>query len=356
MNNQFPLLSACTYVNTPSSGILSNSLLAWRRQHDLAFFEQGSVFRNHHAEFLQEVKRTVANFFTAKPENTLLVPNFSFAFNTVLEGLPSSHRFLLVEEEYPSINYAVESRGFPCHSIPCDANLEDNILQAIKKFKPAVFAFSIVHYISGIKIDLGFIQQLKQDFPDLLLIADGTQYCGTETFDFENSGIDIFIASGYKWMLAGYGNGFVFLNDRVIPHLYADVRHRPRPTEPFVRDKSYLSLYFEPGHLDTLAFGSLQQSIKFFEKMGVDLIQDQVKTIAAKAKEAFAERDLLQRDVVSRKEHSSIFNLAGDDVLFQKLLSEKIVCLQRGKGIRMGFHFFNTEADLINILEVVDGH
>src|SRR3546814_481911 len=138
---------------------------------------------------------------------SMLVPNFSFAFNTLLEGLAPSHRFLLMEEEYPSIHYPVMGKGFPCHFVAPHGALEERILDAIKKFKPTVFVFSVVHYITGVKIDLNFVRQLKVDFPDLILIADGTQYCGTEAFNFEDSGIDVFAASAYKWMLAGYGNG-----------------------------------------------------------------------------------------------------------------------------------------------------
>src|SRR5690606_524616 len=170
-----------------------------------------------------------------------------------------------------------------------------------------------------------------------------------------HSGMDILISSAYKWMLAGFGNGFAFFNENAFPYLYADGKYI-KPSEPFLQGKSRLSLYFEPGHLDTLAFGSLRQSLMFFHEIGVDVIEDRIRTIADMAKEAFAERGLLQKEVINRKEHSSIFNLTGDDALFHKLLAEKIICVQWGKGIRVGFHFFNTQDDLNKILAVIDGH
>ena len=94
---QFPILNTCTYLNTASSGILSGTLADWRMNHDLDFFNTSGAFRNNQATFLQQIKQATADFFNAKAEHTFLVPNFSFGFNTFLQGLSSNHRFLLLQ-------------------------------------------------------------------------------------------------------------------------------------------------------------------------------------------------------------------------------------------------------------------
>ncbi len=351
---QFPILNTCAYLNTASSGIISSTVLNWRVNHDLDFFNSGGAFRNNQATFLQEIRQTTADFFKAKADHTFLVPNFSFGFNTFLQGLSSNHRFLLLQEDYPSINYAVESRGFECIYAKISARLEDDIIEKIMIFKPTVFAFSIVQYISGNKISLEFIKKIKQMFPDLLIVADGTQFCGTAALDFNQSGLDILIASGYKWMLAGYGNGFVLLKDQAAALIYTDAQKRPFPTEPFLKNKTILSLFFEPGHLDTLAFGSLQHSILYMENLGIKAIEAGIGVLSKLAKTAFTERGLLDTVVVERNIHSSIFSLNINDSQFQKLLENNVVCLARGKGIRVAFHFYNTTDDLDKLLEIID--
>src|SRR5690606_29129982 len=110
-SKEFPVLKDYTYLNTASSGILSQSLLDWRRTHDVNFLNNGSIFRNEKDKLLLEVKEAVARFFNSKSENTFLVPNFSFAFNTLLDKLPKSHRILLLQDDYPSVNFPVQSRG-----------------------------------------------------------------------------------------------------------------------------------------------------------------------------------------------------------------------------------------------------
>ena len=351
----FPLLNNRTYLNTASSGILSASLMEWRRAHDQDFFDNGSAFRIPQAERIEKVRASIARFFHSKPENTYLVPNFSYGFNIFLEGLSSEHRFLLLEEDYPSVNYAVQSRGFHSEYIAADES-ETYILDKIGELKPTVFAFSIVQYISGNKVSLTLITEIKRLYPEILIVADGTQFCGTTDFNFAQSGIDVLISSGYKWMLAGYGNGFILMKDQVKNYLYRDTYGRPLPTEPFLKDKQLLSLYFEPGHQDTLAFGSLEQSILFMEKIGMTAIEHQISKLSGLAKTAFIQRGLLDENTAKRSEHSSIFNLNISEHTYQQLLDADIVCLARGKGIRIAFHFYNTEADLNRLLEVIDRH
>ncbi|WP_442587377.1 aminotransferase class V-fold PLP-dependent enzyme [Pedobacter sp. AW31-3R] len=351
---QFPILTSCSYLNTASSGILSKSLLEWRNHHDLEFYTTGSAFRNNQADFLQEVRATVSGFFGAGIRHTFLTPNFSFGFNTFLSGLPASSRFLLLQEDYPSVNYAVESHGFSTAYLPVNQYLEERIIEKINQFQPSVFAFSLVQYTTGRKLSLEFIKKLKGMFPDVLLVADGTQYCGTESFNFEQSGLDVLIASGYKWMLAGYGNGFCLLKDQAATLLYPQAHKKSFPKESFLKDKEILSFYFEPGHQDTFAFGSLYHSINDLQKIGMAVIEENIRKISQQAKTAFAERGLLEPDIKMASRHSSIFNLNIPDKAYNNLLENKVICIPRGKGIRISFHFYNTQEDLEKLLYFID--
>lgn len=353
-HEQFPLLNRCTYVNTPGTGILSKDVLDWRRKHDEAYFRNGSSFRINQEDFLKGVRENLASLFQADADYTFLVPNFSFGMNTFLDGLASSERFLLLEGDYPSVNYAVKSRGFKVETVEVDENLEDRILIKISEFKPTVFAFSLVQYISGIKLNFEFIKKLKAEYPELLLIADGTQYCGTERFDFKNSGLDFLGASGYKWMLSGYGNGFVFLRGRIADRLYRLASGQELPTEPFLRGRTHLSLYFEPGHQDTLTFGTLAQSVAYFNQIGMQTIENRIRTLSVQAFAAFSDRGLLANSVIKRPIHSSIFSLSIDDAVHKRLQEANVVCIRRGSGVRVGFHFFNTVDDLNKILDILD--
>lgn len=170
IRKQFPVLDRFTYLNTAGSGLLTKAAQEWRNNHDICFLEQGSNFRLPQAAFLQEVRVQLAKFFHANAENTFLIPNFSFGFNTLLQGLPEKSSFLLIEDDYPSLTFPVLNAGFVCEYVTFDENIEQKIVDKIKASQPAVFAFSIVQYISGLQISLEFIKRLKR-------ISTAHSYC-----------------------------------------------------------------------------------------------------------------------------------------------------------------------------------
>jgi selenocysteine lyase/cysteine desulfurase len=349
----FDLPSDCTYLHTPGSGLLSKALVSWRRERDSIYYSPSSLLREQQPDFLASVKSDVARFFGSKVKQTFLLPNFSFGFNTLLEGLRHHTKVLLLEEEYPSVNFPIVSRGFECIRVPIQAHLEEQIVEAIRLHRPSIFAFSMVQYISGVRLSLAFLRELRSLFPELLLLADGTQYISTEVFDFEKSGLDGFGASGYKWMTAGFGNGFLCLSDRLAEQLYPNAAQYGPPQEAFLQSKSILNMYFEPGHQDTLGLGSLQQAILLFEKLGQKEVANYVHSLGIQAKERFLEEGLLPTSIADRKEaHSNLFNVQLPQHLHASLIENGVFTGLRGTGIRIGLHLYNDMEDVNHFIQI----
>lgn len=354
IRNHFPALASCTYLNTASNGIIPKPVVEWRRQHDFDLMNQASVFRDTHKIHIEEIRSTVSEFFGALPTETALIPNFSFGINTVLEGLPKGQKILLLKNDYPSIIWPVETRGFQVCYAEIDENLEQNIEAAVATHRPDVFIFSIVQWLNGIKIDFEFLKQLKSYHPNLLLIADGTQYLGTEHFNFAESPIDVLGASTYKWLTAGYGNGFFMVKEaehnRIFPKTIGF--NSAEQFESLPEETAFMK-HFEPGHQDTLNYGSLRQALLFQNTLGKGAIYEIIRSLSEKAKARFAEMGLLKNDTLLREKHSAIFNLKGDSALFEKLKKANVICSPRGGGIRVSFHYYNTEEELEILLKIL---
>lgn len=350
----FPITNQYTYLNTPASGLLPEPVLEWRQNHDLDFFVQGSMLKMKQGEILTEVREKVGALFNCAPNRVALTPNFSYGFNTLLEGIPNSQKVLLLKQDYPSLLWPFTSREFTVDFIDIQANLEDAIEEAFAKAPPNIFAFSLVQWINGIKIDQEFLKQIKSRYPDTLFFADGTQYLGTEIFDFENSALDVIGASTYKWLNAGYGNGLFLFKEHVASYAapkttgFNSLQGKYKPQEG-----SFIGR-FEPGHQDTLNYGSLGAAIDLINEIGMETIDKVIKELSREAHKAFVERDLLEDAVLGRPLHSPIFNLKGDHELYKRLRNNDILCIERGAGIRVGFHYFNTKDDLAALLKVLD--
>ncbi len=354
IRKQFPLLNHSIYANTAATGLLYDDLLEWRQEHDLDYLIGGSNMKQQSNKMHGETRKVVGNFFNCESNNVALVPNFTIGLNFLLEGLNKKEKVLLLKGDYPSLNWPFESRSFDITHLSITKNLEEHIYDTIKTKGITVLALSVVQWLNGIMIDLSFLKKFKADFKDLLIISDGTQFLGTRSFDFSSSGIDVIGASAYKWLLSGYGNGLVLIKEQAKERFSLTTKGYGSGRNAIEFDhKRTFCKHLEPGHLDSLSFGSLQFSLEFLQKIGLENIDKQNKQLSQKAKLSFESLDLLDEVVVSRDSHSTIFNIKANEKVFNRLLEHEVVCVQRGDGVRISFHFYNTLKEIDKIIDIL---
>lgn len=351
----FPSTSKYTYLNTPGIGLISTSVYKFRQSKYEELYHNGSEMMMQNMDLFPSVREKIASFFNGDPQFTTLLPSFSIGLNAILEGLKPGLKILLLENDYPSINWSVQARKFDLYYAEIDENSEENIYEQFRKNKPDVFVFSQVQYLNGIKMDNEFIDSLKKDFPNTILIGDGTQYLGTENFDFTNSGLDVLGASAYKWLGAGLGNGFFMFKPEMQEFINPKYLGFGSILGKYKEDGNTLIGKFEGNHLDPANIGSVKVALEFLEELGLQNIEKRIKTYSKTVKSKLEELDLLENSVVSRKNHSSIFNIKGNQDLFDKLTQNNILSSQRGEGIRIGIHYYNDEEDLEKLFQILKG-
>ena len=96
---QFPSLEQYTYLNTAASGLLSEELLEFRQDHDLDLLVSASIMREQQDKILAKVREAVEGLFNCAANRVALTPNFSYGFNTLMEGVPTSKKVLLLEND-----------------------------------------------------------------------------------------------------------------------------------------------------------------------------------------------------------------------------------------------------------------
>jgi selenocysteine lyase/cysteine desulfurase len=75
--------------------------------------------------------------------------------------------------------------------------------------------------------------------------------------------------------------------------------------------------------------------------------------LSEEVKNQLIANEFLPQWVSERSKHSSIFNIKGGEELFAFLHKHNIRCVQRGSGVRVSFHFYNTENDLNKLLKTL---
>jgi len=336
----YPLLTNTTYLNTAYVGLMSTQLAEFRRSHEEFYLKNGGdQYKMKAYDDLDSMHQSFASFFGLTPDRCFGTSNFSTGIRTALSFLPKKMRILLIEEDYPSLTDAFKEEGFDSAKIPMQPQIEEAINEKLKSEKFEILALSIVQYTSGLFIDQEYLFRLKKEYPSLIIIGDGTQFLGAHQFNFDKSPFDLVAGSGYKWLLGGFGNGIVMLSKAFVAMTSQKV-------------ESIRECFFN-GHFNILGMASLDFAIRELVQNDFQSLVKEKAALSREVKNQLIADEFLPQWVGERSTHSSIFNIKGGEELFAFLQKHNIRCVQRSSGVRVSFHFYNTENDLDKLLKTL---
>ena len=343
MNNNirslFPVLKSCTYLNTAYVGLLSTELFDFRKKLENDYLVKGDVFKIDSHERISDFRDTISKFINSSKENTFFTSNFSTGYRYILDLLPKKSKILALENDYNSLLEGLKEREFTIDHIPITSDFELQIENKLYKNHYDVLVISVVQFLSGIKVDFNLLRKIKSAFPNLIIIGDSTQFIGSDLFDFNNSPFDVIIGSGYKWMLAGFGNAYLAVSERFFNYT--------KSSSKILYDKVYT------GHINFLGSASLDFAIKFLQKNNFESLIQQKNDLGAFLGDELKRMKLLDPEVERRKDHSSIYTIVGDRTLHDELQRRGVRCSLRGKGVRVSVHFYNEEYEVDNLIKIL---
>lgn len=352
IKSYFPITANTSYLDTAACGLISKNVYESKINDTNAQYNETFNYLQDEDKTVKDTKLLVSRIFNVDLSNIAIAQNFSLAFNIILDGLDKKLRFLMIENDYPSIVYPIKTRKFDYSVLPVSTNIEEEIYDFVKIHRPDVVAFSITQFLNGLHIAPSFLTRLKTDFPQLLIMADATQYLGVEEFDFNKSKIDLLISSCYKWLNAGFGSALIFVSDELKEHMESKFVG----TNSLI-DKTKMELkpmgFLEPGHYELSCIKSLQTALKLhYDHIGIDFIGGRVHELSKLAFEIFQSKGMLDEIVQHRDIHSSIFNLKINQSHLDTFTDEKIYVSKRGNGLRLSLHYYNTQEDLEHFMDV----
>ena len=339
MRYLFPVLESSVYLNTAYVGPMSNALYNYRKKIDKQFLNSGDKFKIDSLEKISYYKKTISSFINSKSENTFFTINFSTGFRYILDLIPSGVAILTIKNDYDSLLSALNERDFEIDYVEVSPDYENEIEKQLKKKSYLVLALSVVQFISGIKIDFEKLNEIKKNNPNLIIIGDTTQFVGSEIFDFNNSPFDVVVGSGYKWLLAGFGNAYFSVSDDFIAKINSSTN--------LIFDKVY------SGHINYLGAASLNFSIKFLQDNDFKKLIQKKEKLSLLLGDELDNLGLISQIAKKRKSHSSIFNIPGNKNLHKKLMKNGIRCSLRGDGVRVSVHFYNNSSDIKKLIKVL---
>ena len=310
--------------------------------------QQGGTRRTQWYEQIAATRQLAADWLGAQMDEIALVSNFTSGMNFVVPMLRSFEKVLLMEGDYPSLTLPWQLHDHQIVRCPTEANGSftlERVEQYIERHQIKILAISHVQYTTGFCVDLVTLGNLCQTY-GVLLVVDATQSMGVMPIDVQRMPVDILIASGYKWMTAGFGNGLLYirqeLQERLLPVVMGS-----NSFEDVIPDGSipFSVRTLEAGHYNYSGLFALQQALQDLQAIGAVVIFERVKELT----------DYLYKqlpptvNVVSNyaPEHrSGITVIEGDESLEKYLLGQGVVTSARARGLRISVHFYNDREDV----------
>jgi selenocysteine lyase/cysteine desulfurase len=315
------------------------------------------------------VRERLARLIGADPGDFVFTGNTTHGMNICAQGIAwrPGDNVVVPEREFPSLAYAwfhLRERGVEVRFVPfAGAGPTTDAILARVDGRTRAVACSAITWDTGWRADLDTLGAACAA-RGVLLIVDGIQAVGARRLDVRAARIGALALHGYKWLLAGFGLGALYVAPeavgRIAPTFIGEqaidgdgdafgghLNWKPGPAR------------YAAGGLNRTGLAALAASLGLIEELGLDAIAAHT---AALAEGLYAGlRGLPGVRLVSaadptRRSAIVVFTLgdrARDAALVAELERRGIIVALRPLGVRVSPHFYNTEDDIARLLDAL---
>ena len=366
---EFPWTAEATFLNSASTGPLPERS---RRAVDAFNAKRATPYRLPDADLFAiftESRELAARLLNAEPREIALATNTSYGLNLAARALPLSAGdiVLVSDKEFPANIYpwlALRKAGITVEVAPTTAEGwpdEAYLLRRLAEPRVKVLAVSLVQFANGYKVDLAALSAATRA-TGTWLVVDAIQGLGVEPVDVRRTPVDILSSGAQKWLLSPWGSGFTYIRRELIEQvdpMYVGWTAF-EGTDDFSRMTEYSTAFrsdarrFEMITLPFQDFVGMNASLRMLMDVGIDRIAGHIRSLHRPLLDWARERGIRVASPVGGHA-SAIVCLAPPDpqAAWAALREARIYTSLREGAIRLSPHFYNTEADMSRVRDVL---
>ncbi|MFO8061201.1 MAG: aminotransferase class V-fold PLP-dependent enzyme, partial [Bacillota bacterium] len=290
----FPALQQYVYLNAASIAMVPAPVRQKQEEYEREIGSVGTVSLDEEAESRATdlPRRLLADLFGTEESRIALVSNATEALSHLAWGIRPQRgtNVVVIDLDFPSTVYpwmrAAQDTGAEVRLVramedPRSLCIED-IAAAVDDDTTAV-CISEVQYATGHRFDLGLLAELAHD-AGALCIVDGTQSAGVVPVDVEESDVDAFVASGYKWLCAPFGAAAMYVHPRLMGSIDPPIAGWRSTRDIFAFDATRLDFIDDARkfHAGTPSYGAmfaLGEIARYLLDLGVDTVFEHVLSL-----------------------------------------------------------------------------
>lgn len=316
-------------------------------------------------DVVDEVKAMLADLINATPEEIALTQNTSEGINIVanmLEWKDGDNVVLNNLEFFPNYwpwlrlrKYGVEIRIVEHR----DGWITAEDFERCVDHNTRVIALSSVAWINGLKHDLEAIGSVAKAH-DAYLVVDAIQSVGVTPVDVREGPIDFLSCGGHKWLFSLLGSGFFFCRGDLIEQFEPAYLGWQSDAEKF--DYTFREYQLAPtaqrfmhGNTSIAGAHAMRAGLQYINDIGLENIVARNRQLTDYLIERLRPLGVRFMGPLEDKYRSSFINAVPSDAeaVQEAARAEGIIVSVREGGLRISPHFYNTEAEIDQFVDVV---
>jgi selenocysteine lyase/cysteine desulfurase len=358
IRKHFPVTERFAYLNSAAAGPVSRSSFAAASGYYEKMMSDGDVHWNRWLADREAIRKKIAQFVNAKPEEIAFTTNTSSGMNVIVDALEDRGEVISSELEFPVTTLPWMHRRIPVHLLPSvEGELRIEDIAGAMTHKTGIIALSHVQFSNGFRIDPQAVGEIKGKHA---LVINASQSAGAFEIDVKRMKIDALCATGHKWLLAGYGSGFVFLSrellDQSLPRSigWLSVEQPFEMRNDEFRPRHDAAARVELGCPHFAGIVSLGASVDLINEIGIGNIQARALELNRRLTSRLAENGWkilspLQNETARSAE--TLIAVEKPNEVVRHLLRRGVIVTEKPQGIRVATHFFNNEDDVGRLIE-----
>lgn len=335
-------------------------------------FHQGSLDYPGWLKVEHGLREKIQTLINAPSSNDIaIVKNTSEALSLVAGGInwQQGDNIVITDQEFP-FNHIVwqslESRGVELRVAMINSFAEDHPEQALFKLcdeSTRLIAISSIQYGTGLKMNSQQVGEFCHA-NGILFLLDAIQSIGAVNFDVQECNAHFVMADGHKWMMGPEGAGFFYCDSEQRDQLKltqygwhmleAMGNYKTRSWKPAKSARR-----FECGSPNMLGIHALDASLSLTLEVGMDAIEtrnQQHTELMLKLIEAHDQLELLSPSDIDRLGGIVTFKHKkhAPEKVYRELMDKRIMCAERGGGVRFSPHFYTDRALIENAIDVAN--
>ncbi len=365
---EFPVTKSYVYMNHAGVAPLSNRV----RNAMSGFVEDatvnGAVNVESWTETVENCRSVAAQLINADATEIAFMKNTTQGILIAANGIDwqAGDNVVTTAVEFPANvypwwrlkeRYGVETRMVPERE---GRIYFEDIVTAIDE-RTRVVTISHVEFASGFRNDIKAIGEMCRE-RDIWFVVDAIQSLGAIEVDVKSSCVDILAADGHKWLLAPEGAAiFYCANDKLERLINTNVGWasvvNPREFLDYDLTQKPDATRFEEGSYNTVGLYGLKAAIELLLEINVSKIENYILELTAGLMKGLDSKGYRVITPKPDSERAGIVVFESDQhtpaELYALLNERNIITAERGSGVRVSPHFYNTESEVADLLEVL---